>query len=417
MGLFDFFRRKTNISALHESNVDTKTENVPLRGHVTATKAELSRENITCLQNTFIALDTETTGLTPNIDSIIEVGVVRFRNGIISEEYGSLVNINKSISHAASRVNHITTEMLHEQGKSPEDVYNELYSFMKDALEGKTIICAHNASFDMSFIIPELEKQGYSGNIKYIDTFTLSKRLIKGLPDYKQSTIMNYFGLTNKKAHRAVSDAEVCGMILVELLKLNEKQEKDTRRAEQEWAEKNKLTDEECEVMAIILNSMKKSGSDISRIRAYRNSSGYVDLCDVYEVFKFKVSSKKSFVIIPAKFSHLNAPTEPCTKTEGGDEYTRLLFNNPFELDAYGKTLSDVYSEMLTREGNYLNKYEADFFARADFFGLTDAELIACLESAKNRQIEKEKQREELEAIKRKRIKRNREKGCFKRKA
>ena len=38
------------------------------------------------------------------------------------------------------------------------------------------------------------------------------------LENYKQSTIENYFGLTNPSSHRAASDAENCGHILYRLM-------------------------------------------------------------------------------------------------------------------------------------------------------------------------------------------------------
>ena len=43
-------------------------------------------------EQTYIALDLETTGLNPAEDSIIEVGMVRFRNTEILQTFSSYVN-------------------------------------------------------------------------------------------------------------------------------------------------------------------------------------------------------------------------------------------------------------------------------------------------------------------------------------
>ena len=63
-----------------------------------------------------------------------------------------------------------------------------------------------------------LSRLGFNANIEYIDTLSLSRKYLHGLENYKQSTIENYFGLTNPSSHRAASDAENCGHILYRLM-------------------------------------------------------------------------------------------------------------------------------------------------------------------------------------------------------
>ena len=61
---------------------------------------------------TFIAFDTETTGLSASSDRIIEIGAVKFdKNGII-DKFETLVNPQKNISSECTAINHITNEMM-----------------------------------------------------------------------------------------------------------------------------------------------------------------------------------------------------------------------------------------------------------------------------------------------------------------
>lgn len=100
-----------------------------------------------------------------------------------------------------------------------EEVYKELVDFLGDALDKKILICAHNAKFDISFLSETLMNLGYEGIINYVDTLSISRRLIPGLDNYKQDTVEKLFNIINKESHRAVTDAEVCGQILWQLLR------------------------------------------------------------------------------------------------------------------------------------------------------------------------------------------------------
>ena len=60
----------------------------------------------------FIAFDTETTGVNSSLDRIVELGAVIFENGIIVDQFSSLVNPNMEIPPEATAVNHITPEMV-----------------------------------------------------------------------------------------------------------------------------------------------------------------------------------------------------------------------------------------------------------------------------------------------------------------
>lgn len=187
------------------------------KGVVTTKPVVINNYTIEKLKTRYIAFDTETTGLNPSRDRIIELGAVLFENGKCVKRFQSLVNPGVFIPARVTAVNNITNSMI-KNAPTEEIVYSELAEFLKDAYNEQTIICAHNARFDMSFLSETLMRLGYNANINYIDTLTFAKQKIKGLYNYKQDTVAHYFDIVNEQAHRAASDAETCGKILWNLI-------------------------------------------------------------------------------------------------------------------------------------------------------------------------------------------------------
>ena len=187
------------------------------KGVVTTRPVVINNYTIEKLKTRYIAFDTETTGLNPSRDRIIELGAVLFENGKCVKRFQSLVNPGVFIPARVTAVNNITNSMI-KNAPTEEIVYSELAEFLKDAYNEQTIICAHNARFDMSFLSETLMRLGYNANINYIDTLTFAKQKIKGLYNYKQDTVAHYLDIVNEQAHRAASDAETCGKILWNLI-------------------------------------------------------------------------------------------------------------------------------------------------------------------------------------------------------
>lgn len=192
---------------------------VEVRGKVTTKPVVVNEDVVNSLKRRYIAFDTETTGLNPSKDRIIELGAVLFENGKPVKRFQTLINAGVEIPARVTAVNNITNDML-ESAPTEATVYSEFIDFLEDVLNQKTIICAHNARFDMGFLSETLMRLGYDANINYIDTLSFSKNKISGLYNYKQDTVAGYFNIKNEQAHRAASDAETCGKILWNLLEL-----------------------------------------------------------------------------------------------------------------------------------------------------------------------------------------------------
>ena len=294
--------------------------------------------------------DIETTGLNPVEDRIVELGAVLFENGIPVKKFSSLVNPNKFISFEATRVNNISNEMI-QNAPRENIIYPKLVEFLEDSLSGETVICAHNARFDIGFLSNTLERLGYSGNIKYIDTLSLSRNLIYGLENYKQSTVADYFDIINEEAHRAVTDAETCGKILYRFLdyEIKEKQTEKKRNI-------SALDDYEKIVFAYIEKLINDNGLNIDFLGARKNASGYINICYLYSFIKYKFSKKGKYIIVSNDFSkNLELPVEQCNISEGGNEFIRVYFSSIDDIKQLDEYILNEYKKSYNATMDYID--------------------------------------------------------------
>ena len=353
-----FNKNQIKVDTFLKENLDKNLEN---RGVVSTNKIEIYNNTIDLLKEKFIAFDIETTGLSPYNDRIIEVGAVLFEKGLPVKKFGSLINPMVNIKSAATAVNHINNQMI-ENAPKEREVYESLITFLGDSLDEGTVICAHNARFDIDFLSETLSRLGYNAKINYIDTLSLSRRLINGLKNYKQDTIASYFNLYNQNSHRAVSDAEICGYIFFRLLEImNEEKEKNKIEME-----KSKPSEDELEVCAYIQNIIALRNGDTNLIGFYKNSSGYVDVSCVYNVIKFKFAKKGKYIIVSKDLDNIeDCLKEPCTVSEGGADNFRLFFNSPLDLEIVADYIYEKYKiayksarEYLDANSKYMLEYQ-----------------------------------------------------------
>lgn len=344
MGIFDIFNRNKKSNELNNVN------NLNAKGYIECKEVYLYSSIVEMLKKKYIAFDIETTGLNPVEDRIVELGAVLFENGIPVKKFSSLVNPNKFISFEATRVNNISNEMI-QNAPRENIIYPKLVEFLEDSLSGETVICAHNARFDIGFLSNTLERLGYSGNIKYIDTLSLSRNLIYGLENYKQSTVADYFDIINEEAHRAVTDAETCGKILYRFLDYEIK-EKQTEKKRNIIA----LDDYEKIVFAYIEKLINDNGLNIDFLGARKNASGYINICYLYSFIKYKFSKKGKYIIVSNDFSkNLELPVERCNISEGGNEFVRVYFSSIDDIKQLDEYILNEYKKSYNATMDYID--------------------------------------------------------------
>ena len=171
-------------------------------------KTLTARTSLRSLQ-TFVAFDTETTGLGLS-DDIIELSAVRFVNFVPRLQFSTLIQPRKPISPTASAVNHITDAMVAGAPKFYE-IIPSIDFFFRDFP-----LVAHNAMFDVKMMYIN----GYDairGKNVY-DSCAISRKLYHDFPNYKLGTVCTSHGIIIGNAHRASSDALACGLLFVQLL-------------------------------------------------------------------------------------------------------------------------------------------------------------------------------------------------------
>lgn len=167
----------------------------------------------------FTVFDTETTGLDPKPNRVVEIGGLRFDSKGIISRFNVLINPGMPMPAEASRINGITDTMLTDQPTTAEVIPD----FLRFA--GDSVLIAHNAPFDISFVNEELSRLGLpSLQNKVVDTRILARDIFPGLPKYSLQDLAIKFGITAVDAHRAEDDARVCmELFMVCVEKLREK--------------------------------------------------------------------------------------------------------------------------------------------------------------------------------------------------
>lgn len=156
----------------------------------------------------FIALDFETTGLNYKNDRIIEVAAIKYVDDIETDKMVTLVNPLMHIHSDATAINHITDDMVAD-APTERSVIPQLIEFL-----GESLIVGHNVSFDLSFLEVAAQRYGYNVKYNYIDTRSVSKKLFKGLPNYKLGTVAEALHINTGTLHRAEADVRVCAEII-----------------------------------------------------------------------------------------------------------------------------------------------------------------------------------------------------------
>ena len=155
--------------------------------------------------NSFIVLDFETTGLSPNVGArTTEVAAVLVENGRMTDRYQSLMNPGVSIPSFIQDLTGITNQMISKAPKNAK-VMKELHQFI-----GNTPLVAHNASFDKKFLDAELDLVGLKAPQPMACSLLVARRVYQKAPNHKLGTLVKYKNIeTNGVFHRALADAEM----------------------------------------------------------------------------------------------------------------------------------------------------------------------------------------------------------------
>ena len=148
-------------------------------------------------------VDIETTGGSPYKNRIIEIGIIRYENGQITQTLNELINPERDVPKFILDLTGINQDDL--QTAKP---FVDLAPSVKQILAGSVFV-AHNASFDYSFLRQEF---GALGEIFKIDTLCSARLSMALFPYFKKhnlDAIIDRLNIRILNRHRAYDDAYV----------------------------------------------------------------------------------------------------------------------------------------------------------------------------------------------------------------
>ena len=163
---------------------------------------------------TYCVFDLETTGISFRTEKITEIGIMKVRNGEVIDSFETFVNPEKPIPMRVQEITHITDEMV-KDAPTIEEIMPKVLEFF-----GDSVLVAHNADFDTSFIKYNCDRMGLKFDNTYLDTLRLAKDLFPDYKKYKLGIIAENLGIKVEVAHRALDDVDTTVKVFNVMLKM-----------------------------------------------------------------------------------------------------------------------------------------------------------------------------------------------------
>lgn len=162
---------------------------------------------------TYVIFDTETTGLDPRTDDVVQIGAVRVVNGRIvpGERFDMLVNPGRPIPPASSKVHGISDADVQSAADIAEAT-RAFHAFTRDS-----VLVAHNAPFDLAFLKRYGRKIGLRFEHPVLDTVLLSAVLFGGSATHTLDALSERLGvdIASSNRHTAIGDAVATAQVFV----------------------------------------------------------------------------------------------------------------------------------------------------------------------------------------------------------
>ncbi len=156
----------------------------------------------------YVAVDLETTGLDANLDTIIEVGAVKFQGPEVLGTFQTLVNPYRDLPPFIKKLTGIVQADV-DRAPPFAAIAAELEQFI-----GVHPVVGHNISFDLGF----LRKHGAALANDSLDTWELASILLPSNRDYSLAGLTREMVVENSRPHRALADAQATREVFLRLL-------------------------------------------------------------------------------------------------------------------------------------------------------------------------------------------------------
>ena len=169
------------------------------------------------LEDEFVVFDFETTGFNAGgADSIIEIGAVKLKDGMIVDRFDELINPGRPLPQKIVELTNITDQMLEDKDTEENAVKRFIEWF------GEAPMVAHNAKFDVSFLEMAYKKYNLGTFTNpVIDTLELSRTLDNTYARHSLSALVKRYDVPWDETahHRGDYDAEGTALVFYKMLK------------------------------------------------------------------------------------------------------------------------------------------------------------------------------------------------------
>ena len=163
---------------------------------------------------TFVVLDVETTGGSPETGALTEIGAAAFRSGERLGVFDTLVDPHRPVPDFIAELTGITDDMVLGAPRL-EAVLPSLVEFVAGG-----VVVGHNVAFDIGFVDAALVATGRLPLANpSLDTLPLARSLVAGdTPDCGLSSLAATLDLAHRPCHRALADALATADLLHRLI-------------------------------------------------------------------------------------------------------------------------------------------------------------------------------------------------------
>lgn len=159
-----------------------------------------------------IYYDTETTGVKPDTDRVIEIAAYDAKN---NTSFVSLINPQMPIPFEATKIHNITDDMVKD---APS--FKEVGLAFMEFCQGDVVLIAHNNdSFDKQFLEKEFQRSEIPlPKWSYIDSLKWARKYRPDLPRHSLQHLREVFGFEANNAHRALDDVIILHKVFQEMI-------------------------------------------------------------------------------------------------------------------------------------------------------------------------------------------------------
>jgi DNA polymerase-3 subunit epsilon len=156
-----------------------------------------------------IFYDTETTGVRPDRDRIIEIAAY---DATLNRTFCSFVQPQVPIPPEASAICNITDEMVKDA-----PLFKSVALDFLEFCQGDVLLVAHNNdAFDKLFLEEEFKRAGLElPQFRYIDSLKWARKYRRDLPRHGLQYLREAYGIEANQAHRALDDVMVLARIFL----------------------------------------------------------------------------------------------------------------------------------------------------------------------------------------------------------